>query len=166
VFTSVEGFVTTVKAFKPAAAKTDLSPVFSVPEPTLDNDKPIKRIPAPAVQSCEILWEDKDRAVIFAIADPQTEESVPSRVGVLFLLSRKEDRWQISDHLRFTASGKYASISAKQTAEVGAGNSFESLGVGPVITITQGQGGRGLFYTTSVSYRLNKSRFERNGGPD
>ena len=56
VFDSVDGFVTTVKAFQPAATKGTLASLFTIPEMGYEN--PGKPIAASAIQSCEPIWSD------------------------------------------------------------------------------------------------------------
>jgi hypothetical protein len=158
VFDSVEGFVTTVKAFQPAATKGKLASLFTIPEMGEENRG--KPIAAPAIESCDTIWSDDKSALLFAIANPPTV-ATDSHIGVLFLLVHQRDGWRIADLLRFTATGKDSGLSAKQTAFAGGGGHLSSEGFRPVVTVNEVQGGRGYSYETCASYKFAGSKFKR-----
>jgi hypothetical protein len=95
-----------------------------------------------------------------AIGRPATQ-ATRSCVGVLFLLVRENDRWKIADLLRFTATGKYANISAELTAETSSGYRLGSEDMAPIVTIKKSNGGRGYSYEASASYTFRASKLER-----
>jgi hypothetical protein len=158
VFDSVEGFVTAVKAFQPAASKRDLSSLFMIPEMGEDNHG--KPITAPAIQSCDTIWSDDKSALLIAIANPPTV-ATHSSIGVLFLLVRQREHWQIADLLRFTAIGKEAEVSAKLTAGADTDYRLGSEGFALVVSVKESHGGRGYAYQTYASYTFAASKLKR-----
>ncbi|MHA3772538.1 hypothetical protein ACXR0O_13465 [Verrucomicrobiota bacterium sgz303538] len=160
-FDSVESFVAAVKVFRPAAAKTDLSALFTARElgqPGTPEAGAV--VTASSIQSSTALWAGESRALVFVTAAPPTE-ATRSAVGVLFLLTRAQDRWRIADHLRFTAIGKYAALSAELTADTGTGYRLGSEGMMPVVTVKESQGGRGYTYELSASYTFEETKLKR-----
>jgi len=160
-FESVDAFIAAAKAFQPSTARTDLSTLFAAAERGQQEDP--KRgllVAAPSVDSITTLWSDKKNALIFAIASPPIEFS-RCRVGVLFLLQRANDGWHIADHVRFTAVGKEADISATLTAGTGTGYQLGADGMSPIVTIKECQGGRGYSYDISASYAYSGFRLKR-----
>jgi len=158
VFDSVEGFVTTVKAFQPAATKGKLASLFTIPEMGAENRG--KPVTAPAIESCDNIWSDDKSALLFATAKPPTV-AVDSHIGVLFLLVRRRDGWRIADLLRFTAIGKDSGLSAKLTALAGSGPQLGSEGFAAVVTVNESHGGRGYAYDTCASYTFAGSKLKR-----
>jgi hypothetical protein len=155
VFESVEAFTTAAKAFQPAAAKSDLSNLFAAKEQEPESSQYNKTFFAQSVEAVTVLWSDDSHALIFATAAPPID-SMPCAVGVLFLLQRVKETWRIADSRKFTAHGKYAHVSAEQTADAGAGWILKE----PVITITESQGGRGYAYSLSGSYIFKASKLK------
>lgn len=154
-FGSVQEFVSAVGAFKPAAVNGDFSALFTVPDLGQPDDPETgKLIAAPAITSCDVLWQGNTSALVFAHAMPPLV-ATRCEVGVLFLLEYSHDRWDIADHRRFVATGKDAGVRAEQTA-----GSDLPLGDGAVITVTESEGGRGYEYLTSASYTISASRLE------
>lgn len=100
VFDSVDGFVTTMKAFQPAASKGKLTFLFRICAES--RGKPVA---AAAIESCDTIWSDDKSALLFATAKPP-RVGTDSHIGVLFLLVHQRDGWRIDDLLRFTAMGK------------------------------------------------------------
>jgi hypothetical protein len=158
VFDSVDGFVTTVKAFRPAASKGALASLFTIPEMGAENRG--KTVAALVIESCDNIWSDDKFALLFATANPATA-GTDSHIGVLFLLVHQRDGWRIADLLRFTATGKDAGVSAKLTAFAGSGRQLGSEGFDPVITVNESQGGRGYAYETCASYTFTGSKLKR-----
>ena len=158
VFDSIDGFVTTVKAFQPAATNGKLASLFTIPEMGAENRG--KAVAALAIESCEIIWSDDKSALLFATAKPPTV-GTDSHIGVLFLLVHQRDSWRIADLLRFTAIGKDAGLSAKLTAFAGSGRQLGSEGFDPVVTVNESQGGRGYAYETCASYKFAGSKLKR-----
>jgi hypothetical protein len=158
VFDSVDAFVATVKAFQPAASRGDLSSLFTISDRDLDEH--CTSVTALAIESCATIWADDKSALLFATANPPTI-ATHSSIGVLFLLVRQRDHWQIADLLRFTATGKEAEVSAEQTAFAGSGRELGSEGFAPVITVKESQGGRGYAYRTCASYTFARSKLKR-----
>ena len=160
-FESVESFVAAAKSFEPITAKGDMSALFTVPEMGQPEDpKTGKPVAAPAIKSCDVLWGDDSFALVFVLAEPQTE-TTHSFVGVLFLLKQMKAHWQIADTLRFTAAGKEANISAKLTAGTGTGYHLGSEGMFPVVTVAEWNGGRGYSNEISASYSFISSKLKR-----
>jgi hypothetical protein len=158
VFDSVDAFVATVKAFQPAASRGDLSSLFTISDRDLDEH--CTSVTALAIESCATIWADDKSALLFATANPPTI-ATHSSIGVLFLLVRQRDHWQIADLLRFTATGKEAEVSAEQTAFAGSGRQLGCEGFAPVITVKESQGGRGYAYRTCASYTFARSKLKR-----
>jgi hypothetical protein len=158
VFDSVEGFVTTVKAFQPAATKGKLASLFTIPE--MGADDRAKPVAALAIESCDTIWSDDKSALLFATAKPPTV-GPDSHIGVLFLLVHQRDGWRFADLFRFTAMGMDSGLSAKQTAFAGGGGHLSSEGFRPVVTVNEVQGGRGYSYETCASYTFAGSKFKR-----
>jgi hypothetical protein len=161
-FASVQDFVDAATKFQPGVSGSDLSTLFVVPELGQDEDpKTGTPVFAKSIESCQTLWANDSHALVFATAHPPTEAS-RTVTGVLFVIKRTGDSWRISDTRQFTATGKGSRISAEQTAETGGGpDRLGEEGLPPVITVTEGQGGRGYFYTQSASYTLKASKLER-----
>jgi hypothetical protein len=158
VFDSVEGFVTTVKTFQPAATKGKLASLFTIPEMGAENrGKPVAAL---AIESCDTIWSDDKSALLFATAKPPTV-GTDSHIGVLFLLVHQRDGWRIADLLRFTAIGKDAGVHAKLTAFAAIERQLGSEGFDPVVTINEQQGGRGYAYETCASYKFAGSKLKR-----
>ena len=155
-FDSVAVFVATAKTFQPATAKSDLAALFTV----RDDDDTAKPVTAPTIQSSTALWSNDALALVFVIATPPTN-GTRSSVGVLFLLARERRSWRVSDVVRFTATGKYAGVSAELTAGTGIGYHLGSDSMWPVITIKESHGGRGYAYQSSASYTLEASKLKR-----
>jgi len=160
-FESVDAFVAAAKAFQPSTARTDLSTLFAAAERgQLEDPKRGTLVTAPSVDSISTLWSDKKSAFVFAIASPPIEFS-RCKVGVLFLLQRFDEGWHIADHVRFTAVGKEADISATLSSETGTGYHLGSDGMSPIVTVKEWQGGRGYSYEASASYAYRDSRIKR-----
>jgi len=154
-FDSVAAFVSAARAFKPATTKSDLSPLFTVRDGgQLEDPKTSTPIPAVSVESCDVLWSREASAVVFATANPPTE-ATKSAVGILFLLRRLHERWHIAHYVQFTASGKYAEVTAIVTGDSATG------GPQPYFTVTESQGGRGYSYQLSGSYTVDGPRLKR-----
>ena len=157
-FKSVASFVAALQGFRPAKANSDLSPLFTVREIGQPEDPKTGRpICANSVKTSVALWSDDTHALVFATAEPPTEATY-TEVGVLFVLSQVNEKWTITDCLKFEAIGKYAEISASLTAD--AGNSGRAS-VPPFVTVTELQGGRGGTHEISASYTLNASKLRR-----
>ena len=139
VFDSVDGFVTTMKAFQPAASKGKLTFLFRISE--MGAESRGKPVAALAIESCETIWSDDKSALLFATAKPPTV-GTDSHIGVLFLLVHQRDGWRIDDLLRFTAMGKDSGLSAKLTASAAIARQLGSEGFNPVIMVNKHQGGR------------------------
>jgi hypothetical protein len=157
-FDSVAAFAASTKAFRPAGANSELSPLFSIREMGEENHG--KAVVAQTMQSCNLLWSNADSALLFAVASPATE-ATRSSVGVLFLLRRSGIQWEIADLLRFTAMGKEAECSAELTSGAGTGYQLGSEGMPPVVTIKAANGGRGYGYQASASYNFTASKLQR-----
>ena len=154
-FDSVAAFVSAARAFKPATTKSDLAALFTVRDGGQPEDsKAGTPIPAVSVESCDVLWSQEASAVVFATANPPTE-ATKSAVGILFLLRRLHERWHIFQYVQFTASGKYAEVTAKVTGYSGTG------GPQPYFTVTESQGGRGYSYQLSGTYTVDGPRLKR-----
>jgi hypothetical protein len=161
-FKSVEAFVEAAKGFHPAKAKGEMANLFTVPERGQPEDP---RTGAPVVaeslDGCEILWADDSQALVFATASPNTD-ATRTKIGVLFFLSVwTKTKWIIADVKKFTASGKYADVTAKLTSGVGTGYHVGEEGMRPVIEINEDHGGRGYSYSLSGSYTLSDGKFRR-----
>jgi hypothetical protein len=155
---SVEAFVGALKSFQPATTKSDLSALFTVPEPGQPEDPGTAQpTTATVIQSAVSLWCDDVQALVFATAQPPIK-ATQSSVGVLFLLVHQHRHWQIGDLMRFTATGKYAEVSAAVTGSAGTGSGVHNL---PIITIKESHGGRGHSYQLSATYTVASSRLQR-----
>ncbi len=162
-FESVAEFIETAKAFSPAAAKTDLSALFTVPEPGQREDpKLASPVSATHLDACTLLWSDERYALVFATASPPTVATISS-VGVLFLLEQKSAKWAIADVLRLAATGKESAISAELTSGSSSGTKLGGIGRLPVVTIKKTDGGRGYWYDTSASFTIEASRIKPKG---
>lgn len=160
-FESVEAFVAAATAFQPAATKSDLAALFTVRELGQPEDpKTGSPIAATSIQSSVALWSNDSHALVFVTAAPPTD-ATRSAVGVLFLLNRVKSSWRIADSQQFTATGKYAGVSAELTAGTGTGYHLGSDDMKPVVTVKESQGGRGYAYQISASYTLNASKLKR-----
>ena len=160
-FASVAAFVAAAKNFQPATTKSDLAALFTIPELGQPEDpKTGKPIVATSIQSSNSLWADDAHAIVFVSATPPTE-ATQSCIGVLFLLVQSDGQWGICDIHRFTATGKYAEVSAELTAGAGSGYRLGSEGMAPVVMVKESQGGRGYSYLLYTSYSFNKSKFKR-----
>ena len=161
IFDSVDAFVAAAKAFKPANAKTDMSALFTVRDLGQREDpKTGTPVSASAIRSSAALWSDDSNAMVFVTAAPRTE-ATQSVVGVLFLLTQFHERWHIFDYIQFIATGKYADVSARLTADTGTGYRLGTEGMKPVVTITESQGGRGYSYQLSASYSFHANKLKR-----
>jgi hypothetical protein len=153
-FDSVATFTAAAKAFHPADSNTDMARLFTIAERGQPEDrKSGKPVVAKGLDSCEVVWEGRTHAFVFATTTPRTE-GTRSAIGVLFLLSQSRRRWIISDLRRFTATGKHAEVTCAFTAGVGEGYQLgESHDHFPaVVTINEHQGGRGYSYQLSASF--------------
>lgn len=161
-FESVEDFVAKAKGFAPATSGSDLAALFTTPELGQPGDPKTGRpVVAKAIESGENIWSNDSLALVFVKARPPTE-ATKSVTGVLFLIKRTGDSWQISDSKQFTATGKDAGISVQQTAVTGGGpDRVGEEGSPPVVTITETQGGRGYSYDLSGSYTIEAGKLER-----
>jgi hypothetical protein len=158
VFDSVDGFVTTIKAFEPVATKGKLTSLFTISEMGAENrGKPVAAL---GIESCDTIWSDDKSALLFATANPPTV-GTDSHIGVLFLLVHQRDSWRIGDLLRFTATGKDSGLSAKLTAFAAIERQLGSGGFDPVVTVRESQGGRGYAYETCASYKFADSKLKR-----
>jgi hypothetical protein len=154
-FDSVAAFVSSARAFKPATTKSDLAALFTVRDGGQPEDpKTSTPISAVSVERCDVLWSREASAVVFATANPPTQ-ATKSAVGILFLLCRVHDRWQIAQYVQFTASGKYAEVTATVTGDSATG------GPQPYFTVTESQGGRGYSYQLSGTYTVDGPRLKR-----
>jgi len=150
-FDSVAAFVTAAKTFQPATTKSDLSAIFTARElGQLEDPKTGTLVTAPKIQSSTALWSNDTQALVFVTAAPPTD-ATHSSIGALFRLAREHGSWRLADILRFSATGKYAGVSAELTSD----------GRPPVITIKESHGGRGSSYRSSASYTLEASKFKR-----
>ena len=160
-FNSVESFVAAAKAFRPAQTRTDIGAIFTMPElGHPDDPRTGKPVTPESLSSCESLWAGDSQALVFATAKPKTD-GTKSAVGVLFLLSRADGRWTIADHVRFTATGKYADVAAELTAGVGIGYRLGTESMRPVVTIREAHGGRGYGYQLSASFSIDANKLKR-----
>jgi hypothetical protein len=140
VFDSVDAFVNAIKALQPAATKSDLASLFTIPEMGAENrGKPVTAL---GVESCDTIWSDNKFALLFAAAKPPTV-GTHSHIGILVLLVHQQEGWRVADLLRFTATGQDSGLSAKLTAFAGGGGQLSSEGFYPVVTVNENQGGRG-----------------------
>jgi hypothetical protein len=158
VFDCVDGFVTAVNSFQPAASKGELSALFTISDRG-ENEQPTS-VTALAIESCDTIWSDDKSGLLFATAKPPTI-ATPSNIGVLFLLVHQRDGWRIADLLRFAATGKDSGVSAKLTAFEGSGRQLGSEGFDPVVTVDESQGGRGYAYEICASYKIAGSKLKR-----
>lgn len=161
-FDSVSAFVAAAKSFRAAEHNTDMSALFTMPEEGQPDEADAGRPVVPEkLESCEVLWSDDEKALVFATAKPKTQ-ATNSAVGVLFYLSRWTKRWIVSDLKRFSATGKYAKVSAELTAGVGTGYHLgREDGFRPIVTIQESHGGRGYQYLLSASYTIFESKLQR-----
>ncbi|MFL6597702.1 MAG: hypothetical protein ACJ8KF_07020 [Chthoniobacterales bacterium] len=158
VFDSVDGFVTTMKAFQPGATKGKLAFLFTIPE--IGAESRGKPVAALAIESCDTIWSDDKSALLFATAKPPTV-GTDSHIGVLFLLVHQRDGWRIDDLMRFTAMEKDSGLSAKPTASAAIAHQLGSEGFDPVIMVNKHQGGRGYAYEICASYEIAGSKLKR-----
>ena len=157
-FVSPEAFVESVKGCALSTAEGLIPKLMAIPDIGQGNHGKI--ITATKVQSCEVLWAEDTAALVFATANPPTE-ATRSAVGVIFYLVQKDGKWRIADLLRFTAIGKYAEVTAEQTANAGSGYCLGKDGMEPVVTIKESQGGRGYSYMTSASFTIKAAKLKR-----
>lgn len=154
-FASPETFVSALSALRPSQSKTDISSLFIMRDQGQPEDpKTGKPVCPETIDSCKLLWKDDTSALVFATASPRTE-ATRSVVGVLFLLRRLHDRCHLWDYRRFTASGKYAGVTAAITGMAGTGSGVREL---PIVTITESQGGRGHSFQLSATYTVDGAR--------
>ena len=152
-FDSVQGFMTAMGVFKPAKSESDLSALFTVLQLGQPEDPETgKPVAAQTIESCNLLWQDKELALVYASAAPVLE-ATRCEVGVLFLLKYADGGWRIADDVKVTATGKDAGISEQLTADVGTGYAL-GKDFPPVVTITESEGGRGYEYQASASYQI------------
>ena len=78
-FKSTETCVAAVKAFKPADSDSDLRKFFTIVEEK-DVYPPAT---ADTIDSCEVVWESDTQAIVFATAQPPTNNTL-WKIGVLF----------------------------------------------------------------------------------
>ena len=157
-FASIEAFVTAAKSFQPATTKSDLAALFTIREAGQPEDPNTGRpTAATIIHSSNLLWSDDTQALVFATAQPPIEATRTS-VGVLFLLIQRHGHWQIGDLMRFTATGKYAEVSAQVTGSADTGSKVHGL---PIVTIKESHGGRGHSYQLSATYTIALSRLQR-----
>lgn len=155
-FPSVDAFITAVDAFEPSSASNSLGYLFSSTELGQPEDPKTGSITrADKIASCEKIWSDANQALVFATANPPIE-ATRSCVGVLFLLESTAGKWRIIDQHVFHAYGKYARIDCKLSS--GAGIGYDASADTVVIIIGEGQGGRGLSYDLSGSYRIVRNK--------
>lgn len=161
-FESLETFVESAKAFKPADDPTDLAAYFTTRDlGQPDDPKTGNPVVAASLVGCSVVWSDDAHALVFAVADPPTV-ATRSEIGVLFLLTCRHTQWQIDDLLAFTTSGKYAGVAIDLTADVGPGYRLgEESANPPVVTIRESQGGRGYNFSLSASYTFLNGRLTR-----
>lgn len=157
-FDSVDGFVTTVKEFQPAATKGKLTFLFTISK--MGAESRGKPVAALAIESCDTIWSNDKSALLFATANPPTV-GTDSHIGVLFLLVHHRDSWRIGDFLRFIATGKDSGLSAKLTAFAAIERQLGNGGFDPVVTVRESQGGRGYAYETCASYKIAGSKLKR-----
>ena len=110
-FKSTESFIAAVKAFKPADSDSDLKKLFTI----VEEKNVYPPATADAVDSCEIVWEDNTQAIVFATAQPPTNNTL-WKIGVLFYLTRDSGNWRISDVHRFDAQNKAAQVTCNLTS--------------------------------------------------
>jgi hypothetical protein len=161
-FESVNAFVAAAEAFHPSKAKGEMADLFAVPEDGQPDDPRTGMSVVPErLDHCEILWTDDSQALVFVTASPKTS-ATRTKVGVLFFLSVwVKAKWTIEDVKRFTASGKYADVTAKLTSGVGTGYHLGTENMNAIVTIEETQGGRGYAYFLSASYTLFNDKFQR-----
>ncbi len=160
-FESIAAFVSAAKAFRPTQTRTDLTDIFTMPElGQPDDPRTVTPVIPERLDLCDVLWAGESQALVFANAKPKTH-ATNCAVGVLFLLSRTNDRWTIADSLRFTAAGKYADVVAQLTAWVGTGYRLETDGMRPVVTIQESHGSRGYGDRASASYAVEGKKLKR-----
>ena len=79
-----------MKAFKPADSDSDLKKLFTIVE-----EKGVyPPATADAIDSCDIIWENDTQAIVFAVSQPPTNNTL-WKIGVLFFLVHKDDGWHI-----------------------------------------------------------------------
>ena len=146
-FASVDEFMSELKAFAPSQQNNWLAYQFSATEGGQPEDPATGTIVRPAkIESCLVISKNDDRVVVFATARPATT-ATPSEVGMLFLLRRVEQKWRIAACKRFEAFGKYASVDCRLTCD-----DYSGLPRGPIVTITESQGGRGNSCEVSATF--------------
>jgi len=157
-FKSTEEFVAALSNFHPVSSPGDLASLFTVRELGQPDDSATGvPVPATKIASCKLLWSDSSHALVFATASPQTE-ATRSVVGVIFLLRQIHDAWQVVDHHRFVATGKYADVTARLTSGA---DSDKTPDGEPLVTVTESQGGRGYAGELSATYTIANDRIER-----
>jgi hypothetical protein len=152
-FNSVDAFIAKLRTFEPSQTSNWLSYQFGAVELGQPEDPNTGTIVVPAkIQSCTVISDNADAAVIFATARPATT-ATPSEVGMLFSLRQAGQTWRIAACKRFEATGKYASVKCVLTcgADSPPGACPERL----VVTIGESQGGRGYSFQTSASYSVS-----------
>jgi hypothetical protein len=155
-FRSVDAFIAAVNAFEPSRASNFLAYLFSSTELGQPEDPKTGSITrADKIASCKEMWSDQNQALVFATANPPIE-ATQSCVGVLFLLESNAGQWRIIDQRVFHASGKYAEVDCKLSSQAGTGYEISADTV--VVIVSEGQGGRGLSYDLSGSYRIVRNK--------
>lgn len=146
-FKSKEAFVASITAFKPSDSDSDLKKLFTIVEE--------KGVYPPAtadtIDSCDIVWEGDTRAIVFATAQPPTNNTL-WKIGILFYLIHKDDGWHISDTHRFDAQNKAAQI----TCELTSGERTETI-----VTVAVTRGRKEWTFTESASYSPSDTKLVR-----
>ena len=146
-FKSTEAFVTAVRAFKPADSDSDLKKFFTIVEEK-DVYPPAT---ADAIDSCEIVWQGDTQAVVFATAQPPTNNML-WKIGILLYLIHEADGWHISDIHRFDAQNKAAQV----TCELTSGDRTE-----PIVTVAITRGRRERTSSESASFSPSGKKLVR-----
>ena len=114
---------------------------------------PKKNYTATAFSASTVLWQQANKVIYWATANPPTE-ATESQIGLLILAETNSDgKWVVLQTLPFKAEGKDAEAKAELTSFAS-----EPDYDNPVVTVSLGQGGRGYSYTESFTYSLNKGR--------
>jgi hypothetical protein len=164
IFGSVKAFVAATQGFRPAESKSDLAELFATTERGQPEDPATgSRVVAATVDSCVVIWEGADQAMVFAKAAPKTE-ATKSMVGVLFLLSTTKGKWRISDVRKFEAAGKEAGVECELAAYAGTGYHLGGKDGEPVVvTVSEDQGGRGYSYLLHGSFVIEAGKIKPRG---
>ena len=147
-YDSPKGFVKAVSDAKPATDHTSFTDIFQVRERGQPEDPMTGSLVRPERLICDnVLWENDAVAFVFVRAEPPTS-ATKSVMGVLFLLEKVGEIWQISDKLTSTQYGKYSNISTKVTPTK----------VYPIVAIKEVSGGRGHSTVIQRSFTFSERK--------